>query len=86
MPCARHERPSHAPSLVNHVPRAREPRSQSYSWRAAQLRHINDYLVRWAMRKYKGLHWHADRARRWLHAVAGRPRALFAHWWLGLVP
>jgi RNA-directed DNA polymerase len=50
------------------------------------LRHINDYLVRWAMRKYKGLHRHADRARRWLHAVAGRAKALFAHWRLGLVP
>jgi len=50
------------------------------------LRHINDYLVRWAMRKYKGLHRHANRARRWLHAVAGRAKALFAHWRLGLVP
>jgi RNA-directed DNA polymerase len=50
------------------------------------LRRINDYLVRWAMQKYKGLHRHADRARRWLRAVAGRATALFAHWRLGLVP
>jgi len=50
------------------------------------LRRINDYLVRWAMQKYKRLHRHADRARRWLHAVAGRAKALFAHWRLGLVP
>jgi len=50
------------------------------------LRRINDYLVRWAMQKYKRLRRHADRARRWLHAVAGRAKALFAHWRLGLVP
>ena len=50
------------------------------------LRRLNDYLVRWAMQKYKRLHRHANRARRWLHVVAGRARALFAHWRLGLVP
>ncbi len=50
------------------------------------LRHINDYLVRWAMQKYKRLHRHANRARSWLHTVAERARALFAHWRLGLVP
>ncbi len=50
------------------------------------LRRINDYLVRWATQKYKRLHRHADRARRWLHAVAGRAHALFVHWRLGLVP
>src|ERR1039458_4766671 len=31
------------------------------------LRHINDYLVRWAMRKYKGLHRHANPAPGTLH-------------------
>jgi len=50
------------------------------------LRHINDYLVRWAMRKYKRLHRHATLARMWLRTVAGRARGLFAHWRLGLVP
>ena len=50
------------------------------------LRRINDYLVRWAMQKYKRLHRHADRARRWLHTVAARAGVLFAHWRLGLVP
>jgi RNA-directed DNA polymerase len=50
------------------------------------LRHINTYLVRWAMQKYKRLHRHADRARKWLHTVAARAGVLFAHWRLGLVP
>ena len=50
------------------------------------LRRINDYLVRWAMQKYKRLHRHADRARRWLRTVAGRAPGLFAHWRLGLAP
>ena len=50
------------------------------------LRRLNDYLVRWAMQKYKLLHRHADRARRWLRAIAARATALFAHWRLGLVP
>jgi RNA-directed DNA polymerase len=50
------------------------------------LRHLNDYLVRWAMQKYKRLQRHADRARRWLHAIAEREPTLFAHWRLGLVP
>jgi RNA-directed DNA polymerase len=50
------------------------------------LRHLNNYLVRWAMRKYKRLHRHADRARLWLRAVARRAPFLFAHWRLGLLP
>ena len=36
------------------------------------LRRLNDHLVRWATRKYKGLHRHANRARRWLKSVAER--------------
>ncbi len=50
------------------------------------LRRINDYIVRWAMQKYKRLHRHANRARMWLQSVAGRAQGLFAHWRLGLVP
>ena len=50
------------------------------------LRRINDYLVRWAMQKFKRLHRHANRARRWLQSVARRAQGLFAHWRLGLVP
>ena len=49
------------------------------------LRRINDYLVRWAMRKYKRLHRHANRARKWLaDRRTTRARGLFAHWRLGL--
>ena len=49
------------------------------------LRRLNDYLVRWAMQKFKRLHRHANRARKWLQTVARRDRGLFAHWRLGLV-
>ena len=39
-------------------------------------------LVRWAMRKYKRLHGHLRRAKRWLASVARRDPRLFAHWHL----
>jgi len=44
------------------------------------LRRINDYLVRWAKRKYKRLRGHTRRAKRWLARVARREPKLFAHW------
>jgi RNA-directed DNA polymerase len=44
------------------------------------LRRINDYLVRWATRKYKRLRFHVARAVSWLHAVASREPTLFPHW------
>ncbi len=47
------------------------------------LRRINEYLVRWAKRKYKSLQRHDRRARRWLVNVARREPKLFAHWRLG---
>jgi RNA-directed DNA polymerase len=50
------------------------------------LRRINEYLVRWARRKYKRLHRHDRRARRWLVSVARRDPKLFAHWTLGVRP
>jgi RNA-directed DNA polymerase len=50
------------------------------SWLQPVLRHLNDGLVRWAMRKYKRLHGHYRRAKRWLAGVARRAPALFAHW------
>ena len=50
------------------------------------LRQINEYLVRWAMRKYKRLRRRKTRARTWLTAIAGRQPDLFVHWRLGLVP
>ena len=49
--------------------------------------HLNDLLVRWAMRKYKRLRRHHRRAAHWLVGVAGREPRLFAHWQLlGLRP
>ncbi|MFN0029844.1 MAG: group II intron reverse transcriptase/maturase [Acidimicrobiales bacterium] len=50
------------------------------------LRHINDYLLRWAMQKYKRLENRRTRARAWLKTIAGRQPQLFVHWRLGLVP
>jgi RNA-directed DNA polymerase len=50
------------------------------------LQRINEYLVRWAMRKYKRLHRQPTKAWRWLEGVAGREPALFAHWRLGVRP
>jgi RNA-directed DNA polymerase len=44
------------------------------------LRRIDEYIVRWAMRKYKRLRGHPARARRFLAAVARRQPELFAHW------
>jgi hypothetical protein len=44
------------------------------------LKLINQYLMRWAMRKYKRLRGHPTRAARFLTAVAERDRSLFAHW------
>jgi len=41
---------------------------------------INEYLVRWATRKFKRLRGHHRRARRLLANVARREPGLFAHW------
>jgi RNA-directed DNA polymerase len=50
------------------------------------LRHINAYLVRWAMRKYKRLRARPARASRFLAAIADREPGLFAHWEWGAPP
>ncbi len=50
------------------------------------LRRIDDYLVRWAMKKYKRLRGHPPRARRMLANVHRRDPALFAHWQAGTRP
>lgn len=50
------------------------------------LRRINDYLVRWAMRKFKRLRRHPAKARRFLAAVYRREPGLFAHWRFGVRP
>ncbi len=50
------------------------------------LKHINEYLVRWAMQKYKRLRGSPRRAWRWLASVARRAPNLFAHWRFGARP
>lgn len=49
------------------------------------LRHFNQTLVTWAMRKYKRLRGRRTRAGRFLLAIAQRDPSLFAHWARGMV-
>lgn len=50
------------------------------------LQQVNDYLVRWAMRKYKRLSNSWRRARSFVLSVAQREPDLFAHWRSGARP
>jgi RNA-directed DNA polymerase len=50
------------------------------SWLAKSLRRIDEYLVRWAMRKFKRLKRHRKRAWAFLANVFAREPKLFAHW------
>jgi hypothetical protein len=50
------------------------------------FRHLNDTLVRWAIRKYKRLRRHRARARRLIADVSQRQPNLFAHWRFGVRP
>ena len=50
------------------------------------FRHLNQILVRWAMRKYKRLRFHTRRARKLIAGIARREPNLFAHWKLGVRP
>ena len=43
-------------------------------------------LIRWAMRKYKKLKPHVQRAAYWLGRIAKREPHLFAHWQMGMRP
>ena len=52
----------------------------------ALLKRIDEYLARWAMRKYKRLRGRPHRARRFLARVARRQPALFVHWQAGAQP
>jgi RNA-directed DNA polymerase len=52
----------------------------------SSLGRINDYLVRWAMRKYKRLRGRRTRASSWLASIAQREPTLFAHWQMGVRP
>ena len=65
---------------INYYGRFYGTRLISSLWR------INDYLVRWAMRKYKRLRHYPARARRFLVSVATRQPDLFAHWRAGARP
>ena len=50
------------------------------------LRRINDYLVKWACRKFKRLRRRETKARELLAATARRYPDLFAHWRFGVKP
>ena len=50
------------------------------------LRHLNEILVRSAMRKYERLRRRPQRARRFIADVARRQPGLFAHWRFGVRP
>jgi RNA-directed DNA polymerase len=50
------------------------------------LRHLNDLLVRWAMRKFKKLRSHLTKAVLWLGRIAERQPSLFPHWQFGARP
>ena len=50
------------------------------------LRHLNDILVRWAMRKFKRLRYHLTKAVFWLGRIAQRQPWLFPHWQFGARP
>ena len=52
----------------------------------ALLKRIDEYLARWAMRKYKRLRGRPHRARRFVAHVARRQPALFVHWQAGAQP
>jgi len=52
----------------------------------ASLRPLNEYLARWAVRKYKRLRRHRHRAQEFLMHIARRAPDLFAHWRFGLRP
>jgi RNA-directed DNA polymerase len=50
------------------------------------LARLNEYLVRWAQRKYKRLAHHSRRAWQFLANVATREPRLFVHWTVGQRP
>jgi RNA-directed DNA polymerase len=52
----------------------------------ALLKRIDEYLARWAMRKYKRLRGRPHTARRFVAHVARRQPALFVHWQAGAQP
>ncbi len=81
---------SHAPSRSDVTARPGHQfsphRAPASDRRASPLKRIDDYLARWAMRKYKRLRGHKRRAYKFLKDVARRQPNLFVHWRLGLTP
>jgi len=53
---------------------------------SAVWKHLNDYLTRWLMRKYKWLARYKTRARQALGRLALKFPKAFWHWRLGYVP
>lgn len=53
---------------------------------SAVWKHLNDYLKRWMMRKYKQLARHKTLAKHALGQLARRFRNAFVHWKLGCLP
>lgn len=51
-----------------------------------EMRYLNRKLVRWAMRKFKGLRRHPRRAEYWLGRIARKQPWLFPHWKMGAYP
>ena len=49
-------------------------------------KHVNSYLMRWMMRKYKPLARHKNRAKRALGRLAQSSPSAFVHWELGYAP
>ena len=48
------------------------------------LRHVNQTLVAWAMRKFKRFKGHKVRASQFLQQLAADRTALFVHWDIGM--
>ena len=48
--------------------------------------HLDRFLARWAMRKFRRFRGHRRRAMHWLGRIAQRQRFLFPHWRAGFVP
>jgi RNA-directed DNA polymerase len=48
------------------------------------LRHVNQMLVAWAMRKFKRFKGHKVRTSQFLQRLATEPTALFVHWAIGM--
>jgi RNA-directed DNA polymerase len=48
--------------------------------------HLNQALIRWAMRKYKKLRAHKVRACNWLVRIARQKPELFVYWEMGIYP